>query len=111
MTRAGALLLAACAGPAFGQGALTAFAQPVAEPASGPLPTLSSVLDGATSVTPLASAYILVVKPGASYICAINLNPSYFATLASGSDPDGRVLPPGALCVPTDRVVNLGDGR
>lgn len=103
-----ALLLALAPAAAQAQGALTAFAQPV--PAAEPFPALAEVLAGATNVVTLANGYVLVTKPQASFICAINLNPEYFVALARGTAPDGRVLPPGALCVPTERVANLGDG-
>lgn len=112
MRRAAALLLALVPLSAPAQGALKAFEQPIAQggPGTGDFPPLAEALNGATAVTTLANGYVLVTRPDASFICAINLNPSYFVALAQGTDPEGRVLPPGALCVPTDRVANLGSG-
>ena len=69
--------------------------------------TLAEVLEGATVMGSPGPGYLTVVRPDGAYLCALNLDPTYFAALATGSSVAGRK--PEAICIPASDVQTIGE--
>lgn len=60
--------------------------------------SLDAAMTGATAMTELQGAYLFIARPDGGYVCAINLNDRFFASIAQGAESTAFANQPGALC-------------
>lgn len=87
---------------------LMSFAAPSAATAQDTSMSLGEAMKGATAMTTLANAFVFITSDAGEYVCAIELQSNYFASLAKGDPAKAEETQPGSICVPASEFKNLG---
>jgi hypothetical protein len=87
---------------------LMPFAAPNMAAAQDTSMSLAEAMKGASAMTTLANAFIFITSDAGEYVCALELQSNYFASLAKGDPAKAEETQPGSICVPATEFKNLG---